>query len=67
MTKKAVFVHKLLRAYKNKSNWEYSEQKGYPEGTYFGYASFEELKKAMLKEFTDFYGKGLKGLRLETL
>lgn len=67
MTKKAVLVKKMLRAYKNNKNWEYSKFKGYPENTYFGYASFAEMKKAVLKEFTDFYGKGLKGLRMERI
>lgn len=67
MTKKARLVKKMLRAYNNKANWEYSKFKGYPENTYFGYASFAEMKVAKLKEFTDFYGKGLKKLRFETL
>ena len=67
MTKKAVLVKKMLRAYKNKKNWEYSKLEGWSENTYFGYASFAEMKKEVLKEFTDFYGKGLKGLRMEWL
>lgn len=67
MTKKAILVKKLLRAYNKKSNWDYSRFKGYPEGTYFGYASFKELKNATIKEFTQFYGKGLKKLRIESL
>ena len=67
MTKKAILVKKLLRAYKKKENWEYSRFKGYPEQTYFGYASWADLKRSVLKQFTDFYGKGLRGLRFETL
>jgi len=67
MTKKSRLVKKMLRAYNNKHNWEYSKFKGYPENTYFGYASFAEMKKAKLKEFTNYYGKGLKKLRFETL
>lgn len=67
MTKKSRLVKKMLRAYNNKNNWDYSKFKGYPENTYFGYASFSEMKKSVLKNFTDYYGKGLKKLRFETL
>ena len=62
MTKKAIFIRKLRREYKKKSNWEYSKFKGYPENTYFGYANFDEMKKIVLREFTQYYGKGLKKL-----
>lgn len=67
MTKKAILVKKLFRAYRKKENWEYSRFKGYPEGTYFGYETWSDVKRATLKEFTDFYGKGLKKLRFKTL
>ena len=63
MTKKAILVRKLRRVYKKKSNWEYSKFKGYPENTYFGYENFDEMKKSVLKNFTEFYGKGLKKWR----
>lgn len=67
MTKRAVLIRKLYRAFNNKKNIEYSKWKGYPKDTYFGYYSFEELKKSTLKRFTEYYGKGLRNLRLETL
>ena len=67
MKKRAVLIRKLYRAYNNKKNIEYSKWKGYPEDTYFGYYSFEELKISTLNRFTSFYGKGLRSLRLETL
>ena len=63
MRKKTVLVHKLKRAYKNKDNWNYSRSKGYPEGTYFGYSSFNEMKKLVIKKFVDYYGKGLRKWR----
>lgn len=65
MTKKAVFVRKMRRAYNNQNNREHSRFTGYPEGTYYGYESFDEMKKDLLKEFLWYYGKGLKKLRLE--
>ena len=57
----------MLRAYKKKENWEYSKFKGYPEDTYFGFKSFNEMKVYVLKEFTAFYGRGLKKLRWKTI
>ena len=57
MTKKAVFVRKMRRVYNKKGS--------YPEGTFFGYESFDEMRKDLLKEFLWYYGKGLKKLRLE--
>jgi len=63
MTKKAIFVRKIVRSYSNKRNWEYSKFKGYPNGTYFGYSSFDEYKSCMLKKFTSFYGDRLRTWR----
>lgn len=63
MRKISILKHKIIRAYHNPKNWEYSEFKGYPKGTYFGYESLEEAIKSTLKHFVDYYGKGLRGLR----
>ena len=63
MRKETILVHKLRRTYKKKDNLDYSLSKGYPEGTYFGYLSFDEMKKSVVKEFTEFYGKGLRKWR----
>lgn len=67
MTKKAILIRKMRRVYNNKKNWDYSKFKGYPDGTYFGYASFAQMKRLVLKNFTEFYGKGLRKCRLELL
>lgn len=63
MTKLSVLKHKIIRAYNNPKNWEYSELKGYPKGTYFGYASLKECIDDIVKCYTAFYGKGLKKWR----
>lgn len=63
MTKLSVLKHKIIRAYNNPKNWEYSEFKGYPKGTYFGYASLKECIDDTVKCYTAFYGKGLKKWR----
>ena len=63
MTKLSVLKHKIIRAYNNPKNWEYSKLKGYPEGTYFGYGSLDELIKSTVKDYVAFYGKGLKKWR----
>ena len=60
MTKLSVLKHKIIRAYKNPKNWKYSEIKGYPKGTYFGYESLEETVKSTVEQFVNFYGKGLR-------
>lgn len=67
MTKKSILIRKMHKAYKSKKNWDYSRFKDYPENTYFGYASFDDMKKDQLKSFIDFYGNGLKELRIETV
>lgn len=67
MTKKSILIRKMRRAYNNKSNWEYSKFKGYPKNTYFGYASFDDMKKSVLKEFTQYYGSSLRKCRLPLL
>ena len=60
MTKKAILKKRVIREFLKHSNWRYSESKGYPKGTYFGYDSFEKLWKEVLKEYTAYYGKNLK-------
>jgi hypothetical protein len=65
MKKVSVLKHKIIRAYKNPKNWEYSKFKGYPEGTYFGYSSLSELIKSEVKKYVAFYGKGLKKWRYD--
>lgn len=60
MRKLSILKHKIIRAYHNPENWKYSEFKGYPKGTYFGYESLEETIKSTVKHFVDYYGKGLR-------
>lgn len=60
MRKVSILKHKIIRAYHNPDNWNYSEIKGYPKGTYFGYDSLEETIKLTVKRFVDYYGKGLR-------
>ena len=60
MKKITVLKHKIIRAYNNKENWEYSEFKGYPEGTYFGFKSLKALMNSTLKDFRNFYGNNLR-------
>lgn len=60
MRKVAILKHKIIRAYNNPKNWKYSELKGYPKGTYFGYDSLKETVKSTVKLFVEFYGKGLR-------
>ena len=60
MKKLSVLKHKIIRAYHNPKNWEYSKFKGYPKDTYFGYSSLEETIKSTVKEYIEFYGKGLR-------
>jgi hypothetical protein len=63
MRKVSILKRKIIRAYKNSKNWEYSKLKGYPEGTYFGYESLDSLIKDTVKRYINFYGKGLKKWR----
>lgn len=60
MRKLSILKHKIIRAYHNPKNWEYSKLKDYPENTYFGYDSFEQTIKSTVKQYVDFYGKGLR-------
>jgi len=60
MTKLSILKHKLIRAYRNPKNWEYSRFKGYPENTYFGFESLSECVKYTVKMYVDYYGKTLK-------
>lgn len=61
MTKKAILKHKIIRAYHNPENWEYSKAKGYKG--YFGFDSLESLIKYELKSYRDFYGPTLRTWR----
>lgn len=63
MRKVSILKHKIKRAYHNPENWKYSEIKGYPKGTYFGYESLDEAIKSTTKNFVAYYGKGLKKWR----
>ena len=65
MTKLTILKHKIIRAYKNPKNREYSKLKGYPENTYFGYASLKDCINAVVKQYVEFYGKGLKKWRYD--
>jgi len=65
MTKLSILKHKLIRAYHNPKNWEYSRFKGYPENTYFGAESLNELIKYTVKMYVDYYGKFLKKWRYD--
>lgn len=63
MRKVSILKHKIIRAYHNPENWKYSELKGYPKGTYFGYKSLDDAIKMTVKNFIAYYGKGLKKWR----
>ncbi len=60
MTKLSILKKKIVRAYNNPKNWEYSKLKGYPENTYFGYESLKDCIDDTVKRYVDFYGKSLK-------
>ena len=65
MTKKSILKHKIIRAYNNPKNWEYSRLKGYPEETYFGYASLKDCINDTVRRYIAFYGKGLRKWRYD--
>lgn len=58
MTKVAILKRKIIHAYNNPKNWEYSKFKGY-EG-YFGYSSLKDLLKFKVQDFKEYYGPTLK-------
>lgn len=60
MTKKSILKHKIIRAYHNPENWKYSEYKGYPQNTYFGFKNLKALMKSTIKGYVDFYGPTLR-------
>lgn len=60
MNKLHILKRRIIRAYKNPKNWEYSRFKGYPEGTYFGYATLKECINDTVKKYKAYYGKRLK-------
>ena len=65
MTKLSILKKRIIRAYNNPKNWEYSRFKGYPENTYFGYESLKDCINDTVKWYIDFYGKGLKKWRYD--
>lgn len=60
MTKVSILKRKIIRAYNNKENQEYSLVVGYPENTYFGFTSLKEMVVSVVKEYKHFYGDSLK-------
>jgi len=60
MKKITILKHKIIRAYNNPENQEYSEFKGYPEGTYFGYKTLNDCIRSTVRDFRKFYGNGLR-------
>lgn len=60
MRKISILKRKIIKAYNNPKNWKYSQFKGYPKETYFGYESLNDCIKYTLKKFIKYYGKGLK-------
>lgn len=58
MRKISILRRKIVRAYNNPENLEYSKSKGY--AGYFGYFSLEECVKDTIKEFVEYYGNGLR-------
>lgn len=65
MTKLSILKKRIVRAYNNPKNWEYSRFKGYPENTYFGYESLKDCINDTVKMYIDCYGKGLKKWRYD--
>ena len=63
MKKISILKRKILRNYNNQNNWAYSESKGYPKGTYFGYSSFKSYMETMLKNYKGYYGNSLRRWR----
>lgn len=63
MRKITILKHKIIRAYHNPKNWDYSKSKGYPENTYFGYESLDDCIKHTVKMYVEYYGKSLKKWR----
>ena len=61
MKKTSILRRKIVRAYNNPENWEYSKFKGYTG--YFGYQSLKECIKSTVKEFVNYYGNGLRNWR----
>lgn len=65
MKKLSILKHKIIRAYNNPKNWEYSKFKNYPENTYFGYENLKDFMKFTIKKYIDYYGKTLKKWRYD--
>ena len=63
MKKISILKRKIVRAYNKKSNWEYSEYKGYPKDTYFGYNDLEDVTKSLVEDYRNFYGYSLRKWR----
>jgi len=60
MKKESILKHKIIRAYHNPKNWEYSKFKGYKDGTYFGYETLNDCIRDTIKKYIAYYGKGLR-------
>lgn len=63
MKKISILKRKIVKAYNKKSNWEYSEYKGYPKGTYFGYKDLKDVTKSLVEDYRNFYGYSLRKWR----
>lgn len=63
MTKESVLKHKIIRSYNNPKNWKHSQFLGYPDNTFYGYKSLDDVIKSKVKEFKEYYGNGLKKWR----
>lgn len=63
MRKVSILKRKIVKGYNNKKNWEYSEYRGYPKGTYFGYESLKDYKNSIVRDFRNFYGHSLRKWR----
>ena len=58
MKKISILKRKIIKAYNNPNNWDCSKRKGYKG--YFGYQTLDDCIKSTLKEYTEYYGRGLK-------
>lgn len=63
MRKISILKRKLIRAWNNPRNKKFSEFKGYPVETYFGYYTLDEMINSTFKNFKAFYGDNLRKWR----
>lgn len=57
MRKLSILKHKIIRAYHNPKNWEYSKLEGYPKNTYFGYDSCCDCKYCKIEQIDLFFAR----------